>query len=188
MEDETLTQWALAARGGDREAAAALVRATTEPLRRLLCHLGDADRVEDLLPETYLRAFQALPKYEARAPARVWLYSIARRAAADDVRKAQRSPRTSGNDVAVELDRRRVGPDPSGLVALRHALRDLAPERREAFVLTRVLGLSYAEAAEVCGCAVGSIRSRVSRARTDLVEALDAGDLGELPGESGTGT
>lgn len=184
MDDEALTRWALAARGGDREAAAALVRATTEPLRRLLRHLGDPDRVEDLLQETYLRAFQALPRYEARASARVWLYSIARRTAADEVRKNQRSPRTGGADVVHELDRRRPSPDPSGLVALQQALDGLAPERREAFVLTRVLGLSYAEAAEVCGCAVGSIRSRVFRARADLVEALG----GAVPGESETGT
>ena len=183
MEDEALTQWALAARSGDREAAAALVRASTEPLRRLLRHLGDPDRVEDLLQETYLRAFQALPRYEARAPARVWLYSIARRTAADEVRKNQRSPRTGG-DVATELDRLRPSPDPAGVVVLQQALDGLARERREAFVLTRVLGLSYAEAVEVCGCAVGSIRSRVFRARADLVEALG----GAEPGESETGT
>lgn len=186
MEDETLTQWALAARGGDREAAAALVRGSTEPLRRLLRYLADPERVEDLLQETYLRAFAALPKFEARAPARVWLYSIARRVAADEVRNAQRSPRTSGNDVAYELDQRRPHPDPSGLVALQQALRDLAPERRDAFVMTRVLGMSYAEAAEVCGCAVGSIRSRVFRARSDLIEAL--GSEENLAGEPETGT
>jgi RNA polymerase sigma-70 factor, ECF subfamily len=45
------------------------------------------------------------------------------------------------------------------------------PERREAFVLTQVAGLSYAEAAEICGCPVGTIRSRVARAREDLVVA-----------------
>jgi RNA polymerase sigma-70 factor (ECF subfamily) len=62
---------------------------------------------------------------------------------------------------------------PEGLVALRAAVEALDPERREAFVLTRVVGLSYAEAAEVCDCPVGTIRSRVFRARGELVEALD---------------
>jgi RNA polymerase sigma-70 factor (ECF subfamily) len=52
---------------------------------------------------------------------------------------------------------------------LRHLLDTLAPDRREAFIATQVLGLSYAEAAEVCGCPVGTIRSRVARAREDLV-------------------
>ena len=57
-------------------------------------------------------------------------------------------------------------------VALRALLAELDPDRREAFVLTQVVGLSYAEAAEVCGCPVGTIRSRVARARDHLVAAL----------------
>jgi RNA polymerase sigma-70 factor (ECF subfamily) len=52
----------------------------------------------------------------------------------------------------------------------------LDPERREAFVLTQLIGLPYAEAAEVVGCPIGTIRSRVARARADLVEALVAAD------------
>jgi RNA polymerase sigma-70 factor (ECF subfamily) len=57
-------------------------------------------------------------------------------------------------------------------VVLRRLLDDLAPDRREAFVATQVLGLSYEEAAEVCDCPVGTIRSRVARARQDLVAAM----------------
>jgi RNA polymerase sigma-70 factor (ECF subfamily) len=57
-----------------------------------------------------------------------------------------------------------------------HALHDLVaglrPERREAFVITQIAGLSYADAAEICGCPVGTIRSRVARAREDLVVAM----------------
>jgi RNA polymerase sigma-70 factor (ECF subfamily) len=61
--------------------------------------------------------------------------------------------------------------DPSGEVALYDLLAGLDPDRRAAFVLTQVLGHSYAEAATICGCEVGTIRSRVSRARGDLIEA-----------------
>ncbi|MFD0822442.1 sigma factor-like helix-turn-helix DNA-binding protein, partial [Micromonospora zhanjiangensis] len=57
-------------------------------------------------------------------------------------------------------------------VVLDQLLRQLAPDRREAFVATQVLGLSYEEAARVCGCPVGTIRSRVARARQDLVVAV----------------
>jgi RNA polymerase sigma-70 factor (ECF subfamily) len=57
---------------------------------------------------------------------------------------------------------------------MRALVAALEPERREAFVLTQVVGLSYAEAAEVCACPVGTIRSRVARARADLVAALGA--------------
>ena len=55
-------------------------------------------------------------------------------------------------------------------------LEQLPEERREALILTQVLGYSYAEAAEIAGCRVGTIRSRVARARRDLVAALDDGD------------
>jgi RNA polymerase sigma-70 factor (ECF subfamily) len=64
-------------------------------------------------------------------------------------------------------------PDPTGAVDLDHLLAALDPDQRVAFVLTQVLGLRYAEAAEAIGCPVGTIRSRVARAREALVAAID---------------
>ncbi|MGW5671249.1 sigma factor-like helix-turn-helix DNA-binding protein, partial [Micromonospora sp. NPDC003776] len=64
-----------------------------------------------------------------------------------------------------------VTADSDDTVTLRRLVAALAPERREAFVATQIVGLSYAEAAEVCGCPVGTIRSRVARAREDLIAA-----------------
>ncbi len=64
------------------------------------------------------------------------------------------------------------------VVLLRSLVDGLDPVRREAFVLTQMLGLGYAEAADVCDCPVGTIRSRIARAREDLVRALDA-DVGD---------
>jgi RNA polymerase sigma-70 factor (ECF subfamily) len=69
-------------------------------------------------------------------------------------------------------------------VAVRHAVDALDPDRREAFVLTQVIGLSYEEAAAVCRCPIGTIRSRVARARADLVDAL-ADRPAERPHRSG---
>ena len=66
--------------------------------------------------------------------------------------------------------------------AVTDLLGRLSPDRREAFVLTQLLGLPYAEAAEVAGCPVGTIRSRVARARADLVEALGADDAATAHG------
>lgn len=175
MDDEAITGWAVAAQHGDRDAAAAFIRATTGPLRRLMSYLADPGDVEDLVQETYLRAFAALAGYARRSPARLWLWSIARRVAADQIRRKQRSPRVGGQDWLRELDTRRQAPPPAGLVELRLAIAALEPERREAFVLTRVLGLSYDEAAEVCRCPLGTIRSRVFRARTDLLATLGEG-------------
>jgi RNA polymerase sigma-70 factor (ECF subfamily) len=69
-------------------------------------------------------------------------------------------------------DRDDVVPSRTGEVELDEAVSALEPDRRTAFVLTQVAGLSYAEAAEVCGVPIGTIRSRVARARADLLDAL----------------
>lgn len=173
-DDAAVTEAALAAKAGDRAAAATFVALTSPSVRRFLAHLCDPGDVDDLTQETYLRALPALRGFAARSSARTWLLAIARRVAADHVRAALRRP------ASVSLDARPEGaPTPAPLrqagfdesVTLSALLGALAPERREAFIATQVLGLSYAEAAEVCGCPVGTIRSRVARAREDLVEA-----------------
>jgi DNA-directed RNA polymerase specialized sigma24 family protein len=72
------------------------------------------------------------------------------------------------------------GRDPTGHVAVDALVRTLPDERREAFVLTQLLGLSYAEAARVCSCPVGTIRSRVARARADLIVGLGGRAAAEI--------
>jgi RNA polymerase sigma-70 factor (ECF subfamily) len=170
MDDADITAWALAARGGDRVAAEAFVRGTQTALYRLLTYLAPVSQAEDLVQETYLRAFTGLRRFQGRSPARLWLFAIARRAVADSYRSAARRPRTTPFETW--HDDMAGAPAPDGSVAIRQAIAGLAVERREAFVLTQMLGLSYDEAAEVCGCAVGTIRSRVFRARADLIEQL----------------
>lgn len=173
-DDIAITNAALAAKAGDRDAAARFVELTQRHVQRFLGHLCDPGEVDDLTQETYLRALPALTRFAATASARTWLLSIARRVAADHVRAAVRRPRTTSLDA-----RDAAAPTPMPLrvpsfdegVALRHLLEALTAERRVAFVATQVLGLSYVEAAEVCDCPVGTIRSRVARAREDLVEA-----------------
>jgi RNA polymerase sigma-70 factor (ECF subfamily) len=166
MDDyDELTSVALRARRGDAAAAAAFVRATQADVWRLCAHLGSAAQADDLTQDTYARAFASLHRFLGRSSARTWLLSIARRVCADAVRDAQRVRR-------LEAPAARTADDPAGSVAMRALVAALEPERREAFVLTQVVGLSYAEAADVCSCPVGTIRSRVARARTDLVDAL----------------
>jgi RNA polymerase sigma-70 factor (ECF subfamily) len=162
---DELTAAALRARRGDAAAAAELVRGTQADVWRLCAHLGSPGQADDLTQETYARAFGSLHRFLGRSSARTWLLAIARRVCADQVRSAQvarRAPRPSA----------RVVPDPAGSVAVRALVAALEPDRREAFVLTQVVGLSYAEAADVCSCPVGTVRSRVARARADLVEGL----------------
>jgi RNA polymerase sigma-70 factor (ECF subfamily) len=172
---EDLTALAAAAAGGDRDALTRLIRGTQRDLTRFLAPLAGHHDVEDLAQETYLRAVRALPAFAGRSSVRTWLFSIGRRVAADAVRQAMRRPRIAALPDWQAVAEARY---PAARFEEQHALADLlaglAPERREAFVATQVAGLSYGEAAEICGCPVGTIRSRVARAREDLVAAMQA--------------
>ncbi|MDW5322312.1 sigma-70 family RNA polymerase sigma factor [Plantactinospora sp. KLBMP9567] len=173
--DATVTELALAAGRGDREAAAAFVAATQRDVWRFLAHLASPVEADDLTQETYLRALRSLPTFAGRSSAATWLFTIARRVVVDQVRAAAARPRlVAGGDWQKAADTGRAGGAgrfEEGVV-LRHLLDGLSVERREAFVATQVLGLSYEEAARVCDCPVGTIRSRVARAREDLIAAM----------------
>ena len=166
---DEITLAALAARDGDQDAAARFVRATQAYVWRLCAHLGDHGETQDLAQETYLRAFRSFGSFEGRAGAKTWLLSIARRTCADAVRDRRRRPRV---DPGATVPEGTKGGDLSEGVALRRQVGALSPDRRDAFVLTQLVGLSYPEAAEVCGVPIGTIRSRVARAREDLVAGL----------------
>ncbi|UJW36534.1 sigma-70 family RNA polymerase sigma factor [Saccharothrix sp. AJ9571] len=154
-------------------------------MHRLLSYLSDPGAAEDLVQETYLRAFAALPRFAGRSPARMWLLAIAKRVAADHLRGNRRRPRTTPvEDWMAEAEQAKA-PDHGRLVVLQQLIGQLDDDRREAFVLTQITGLSYAEAAEICECAVGTIRSRVFRARDELTEALAQGEGGRRSATSG---
>lgn len=173
-----LTNLLVGARDGDRVALERFIAETQADVWRLCRYLGGREVADDLAQETYERAIAAVHRYRADGPARGWLLTIARRVCVDHTRRAARRRRlaadvehhtTAGS--AVDL----VSPDASGRVALDDVLRGLDDDRRAAFVLTQVLGLHYDEAAEVLGCPIGTIRSRVARARIDLVAMLTEG-------------
>jgi RNA polymerase sigma-70 factor (ECF subfamily) len=170
---EDLEGWAQAARDGDPVAAGHLVRATQRDVRRLCAHLASPLDADDLAQETYERALKALPGYRGDAPVRLWLLSIARRTCADALRRRQRRSRLTGRLLRLAPE---VVPPAYGSAAEDELLDALDANRREAFVLTQLLGLSYADAATACGVPVGTIRSRVARARADLLAAHRAAD------------
>jgi RNA polymerase sigma-70 factor (ECF subfamily) len=151
---------------------AGFVRATQADVWRFVAGLVDPGTADDLTQETYLRAFRALDSFEGRSTARTWLLGIARRVCADHIRAAQRQRRVTAR-LATAPPAATV-PDHAGLVGAHDLLSRLPEDRRGAFVLTQVLGLSYDEAAAVEGVPVGTIRSRVARARMQLVDALEA--------------
>jgi RNA polymerase sigma-70 factor (ECF subfamily) len=148
---------------GDNGALGELVRRTQPAVWRLCTVLGSAGSEEDLVQETYLRAMRALASFRGEAPVQAWLLAIARRVCADDVRRQDRHRRLVRR---LAGERHEPQTPPSSVEALVQALE---PDRRDAFVLTQVLGLSYDEAAAALDCPTGTIRSRVARARADLV-------------------
>jgi RNA polymerase sigma-70 factor, ECF subfamily len=178
---DEVTTLALAAGAGDRAALERFVRTTQRDVWRLMAHLVGVDLADDLTQETYLRAIPGLARFAGRSAARTWLVSIARRVVVDHIRASRTRPRTTARvDWTAAADRRqaaRYGANAGfeDVVELNVLLDRLEPERREALVLTQVLGFSYAEAASVCRCPLGTVRSRVARARSDL-DALRGGE------------
>ncbi|MGC5036471.1 sigma-70 family RNA polymerase sigma factor [Streptomyces sp. DT190] len=185
--DASVTAWALAARGGDAEAVERFVRALHRDVIRYVAHLcADPQAVDDLAQDTFLRALGSLHRFEGRSSARTWLLAIARRAVADSIRRTAVRPRRADLpdwELAVELAQPRGLPGFDDGVALKELLAALPEERREAFVLTQLLGLPYAEAAALSDCPVGTVRSRVARARATLMAQLaEAEEPGAAPG------
>ncbi len=174
---DAATRWALRARDGDPAAQAAFVRATQAEVWRLTAALIDPQSADDLTQETYLRAFRALPGFQGRAAVRTWLLGIARRTCADHLRAVVRRRRLTER-LTAQARTDLPHPDPAHRVGVTDLLARLTGDRRSAFVLTQVIGLSYAEAAEVEGVPVGTIRSRVARARDELVEAHSKAQAG----------
>jgi RNA polymerase sigma-70 factor (ECF subfamily) len=180
MRDEEITANALAAGRGDADAITAFVRATQADVWRYVAYLADRDVADDLTQETFLRALRGVRTYRGEVPARVWLLSIARRAVVDHFRKQGRTPTVAASldlDVTVADRIAPPTPDPAGEVTLQALVATLEPDKRAAFVLTQINGLSYDEAAQACGVPIGTIRSRVARAREDLLLAMH----GEAP-------
>jgi RNA polymerase sigma-70 factor (ECF subfamily) len=170
--DDAATAWALAARGGDSDAVDRFVRALHRDVIRYVAHLcADPQAVDDLTQDTFLRALGSLHRFEGRSSARTWLLAIARRAVADSHRYTAVRPRTADVpdwQLTAERAQPRGLPGFDDGIVLLDLLDRLPDERREAFVLTQLLGLPYAEAAALGDCPVGTVRSRVARARTTL--------------------
>jgi RNA polymerase sigma-70 factor (ECF subfamily) len=168
--DEDLADLARAAAAGNLAAFEAIVRRTHSHVWRFCAYLVDTQTADDLTQDTYLRAQRGLTRYRGDAPLRAWLLTIARRVCAAEIDARQRH-----RDLCLTVGAPLTQPpvhDPTSVVDVDLLIASLTDERRAAFVLTQVIGCDYAETAQICGVPVGTIRSRVSRARSDLVEKL----------------
>jgi RNA polymerase sigma-70 factor, ECF subfamily len=167
------------ARRGDAEAFTALLRYHDRSLRGLVFRLiPDRDRAEDVLQDAYLKAFRALPRFRGESSLATWLYRIAYNACLDERRRTRAESRESPISFEDAPDPRTGGPDVAeavvGQSAFVVALMSLPLEERAAVLLVDGGGLSYAAAAHALGVPVGTVASRLNRARPALRRVLES--------------
>lgn len=141
---------------------------------------GHMDRADDLVQETLLRALSNLHRFEPGTNLHAWLFTILRNLFHSEYRKRRREVEDPDGAFASRL---KVQPEQGGHLDFedfRSALAQLPRDQREALLLVGASGFSYEEAAAICGCAVGTIKSRVNRARSRLVDVLGVSDADEI--------
>jgi len=168
-----------AARRGDEVAFRELVDRYAQELYRVaLMLVGNAADAEDVLQETFAGAFRHLRAFEERASVRTWLTSILVRQAARHHRKMSRQPRQTLEELSQGARAILGGENTARATNLDlrldvlHVLDTLAPEQRQVVVLRELQGLSYKEIAGVLGIPIGTVESRLFRARRELRERL----------------
>lgn len=170
--EEPDPQTVRAAAAGDLAAFEALVRAYQAHVWRFLCHLlRDAALAEDVAQETFLRIHRRLRSFRHRSKFSTWVFAIARNAGLDALRARERRARLAGQVAPAA-----PAPDASGRVEVDAAVASLPHDLREAFVLVEVLGLTYRQAGEAADAPEGTMKSRVFRARQQLVDWMRAGE------------
>lgn len=140
---------------------------------------GDPTAADDLAQDAMVKAWDARASFQLGTNMKAWTFMILRNQFYSDKRRSWRQ--TQLDQEAAERTLVAVD-DPSAPLALdelRRALNTLPDEQREALVLVGAGGFAYEEAADICGCAVGTVKSRVSRARRALQAALDDGSYSE---------
>jgi RNA polymerase sigma-70 factor, ECF subfamily len=132
---------------------------------------ADAD---DLVQETLIKAWANREKFEPGTNLRAWLFTILRNTYYTALAKKRREVADEDGKHAAALSSAPTQDWSVAMRALQAALQRLPAEHREALVLVGAAGLTYEEAAEICGCALGTIKSRVNRARAKLMKIMDA--------------
>ena len=143
-----------------------------------LSHNGsDAD---DLVQDTLIKAWTNKEKFEPGTNLRAWMFTILRNTYYTHVLRRRREVRDEQGEYAGQLRTPATQDWSVAMRTLQLALQRLPPEHREALILVGAAGLSYEEAAEICGCALGTIKSRVNRARARLLKIMDAEDANDV--------
>jgi RNA polymerase sigma-70 factor (ECF subfamily) len=148
--------------------------ATMPNLRAFAISLcGDEHTANDLVQETLLKAWANGDKFENGTNLKAWLFTILRNSYFSRLRGTRREINDEDGAAAAQLS---THPEQHGHMDMQdflQALGELSADQREALLLVGAEGFSYEEAAEICGCAVGTIKSRVNRARSRLAELMN---------------
>ncbi len=143
-----------------------------------LSHNGsDAD---DLVQDTLIKAWTNRDKFEPGTNLRAWLFTILRNTYYTQIIRRRREVRDETGEYANNLSSPPTQDWSVAVRALQAGLAQLPDEHREALILVGAAGLSYEEAAGICGCALGTIKSRVNRARARLLKIMDAADAADV--------
>jgi RNA polymerase sigma-70 factor (ECF subfamily) len=140
---------------------------------------NNIDRADDLVQETLMRAISNLHRFQPGTNMQAWLFTILRNLFHSEYRKRRREVEDADGKYAAGLA---VQPDQIphlDFEDLQKALARLPHDQREALLLVGASGFSYEQAADICGCAVGTIKSRVNRARNRLAELMQLTDMDE---------
>jgi RNA polymerase sigma-70 factor (ECF subfamily) len=140
----------------------------------------DSDRADDLVQETIVRALDFIDRFEPGTNLQAWMFTILRNQFHTGWRRRRRAGEDADGAYAAKLATAPEQETRMQFEDLRGALARLSPDQREAIILIGAEGFSYEEAAEICQTKVGTIKSRVNRARTRLAEMLGRLDEGEL--------
>lgn len=138
--------------------------------------VGDRDRADDLVQDTIYKALANIDRFEPGTDMRAWLLTILRNSYFSEKRRSWREAPELDDTLLASLARKPDHDDGLALADFARAFMRLPAAQREALGLVGLQGLSYAEAASVSGCAVGTIKSRVARGRRTLAERVGLGD------------
>src|SRR5271156_5710592 len=142
-------------------------------LRALAVSLcGNVDRADDLVQETLTKALLNSGSFQPGTNLMAWLFTVLRNAFYSEIRKRRREVADVDGKYVASLAAKADQDLHMEFLDFRDALQKLPPDQREALILVGASGLSYEEAAEICKCAIGTIKSRVSRARRSLGDLL----------------
>src|SRR6202045_2585148 len=133
---------------------------------------GNGDRADDLVQETLLRALANIDSFQPGSNLPAWLFTILRNLFRSDYRKRRREVEDADGNYAKTLKTQPAQGAHLEFEEFRTALDKLPQDQREALILVGASGFSYEDAANICGCAVGTIKSRVNRARSKLAALL----------------